>query len=575
MKKSAVVLLFMTFLSVAALGQTVQEGINHFYAERYESAKNTFDKLIASNPNDIEAIFWLGQTLITQKEVETAKSVYDKAAASSNNAPLILVGQGHVALLQGKKAEAMQLFETAINNSKGRKKNDPEILNAIGRVNVESYTESNQLGDLDYAIAKLQEAAELTEKKENAEIYLNLGNAYRKKREGGSGGLAVQNYRKALEINPSFAIAPYRTAMLYKTQVNYRQPDSWTVVLENLNSAVAADPSFAPAYEQLYYFYLLGKKDFATAETFAAKYISNSDPSVENDYLKAQTDWVQGKFNEAITTAKNIITQTNDDAKPRVYRLLGYSYMGVKDTATACQYVEQFFDKASEEDIVGQDYLLHAQTCGKNNPDMIRASITKAVEMDSVLSRQLEMLDAAIADAKKAKQRLLEGELGLIRFSLLGEDANPALLVSLGTPFYYGSQFEKADSLFAAYSKAFPDSIYGYMWSTRALVQIDTTMELGLAVPAYEQVLRVAETDTTRDLYISAGTQAAGYLTAYYNNVKGDKETALKYIARGLAIDPGNSTLLSYQRALQATGQQSGPRPNSGNSKKNSNTDSK
>jgi tetratricopeptide (TPR) repeat protein len=550
MKKSAIVMLLAVFLSMTALAQSVQEGINHLYAQRFQSARTSFEKLIAANPNNIEANYWLGQAYLAQKNVAGAKAVYEKAAAASNNAPLLMVGLGHVALLEGKGPEARQQFEAAIAATRGKKGNDPNILNAVGRANVDAYTEATKLGDLDYAIAKLTEAAQLAPN--NPDIYLNLGNAYRKKRDSGSGGLAITSYTKAKSLNQSLAVAPYRAAMLYKTQVNYRQPDSWSVVLDNLNAALAADPNFAPAYEELYYYYLLGKKDFPTAETYATKYIAASDPSVENDYLKAQTDFVQNKFADAITIGKNIISQTNNTAKPRVYRLLAYSYMGVKDTATACDFASQFFTKATDDDIIGQDYLLHAQACGKNNPDVILADVTKAVQIDSVPSRQVDLLNGAIDDAKKSGQRLLEGYLGLIRYKILGERASNAQLVNLGIPFYYGSDFKRADSLFQEYNKAFPDSIYGYLWSSKANIQIDTNMAQGLAVPAYEQMLRVAETDKTRDLYKSYGAQAAGYLAVYYNNIKADKATATTYVDRGLVIDPTNATLLNIQKALRA-----------------------
>jgi tetratricopeptide (TPR) repeat protein len=230
--------------------------------------------------------------------------------------------------------------------------------------------------------------------------------------------------------------------------------------------------------------------------------------------------------------------------------LLTYSYMGNKDTTTACQYANEFFTKQKNEDeIFASDYLMHAQACGKNNPDVILADIDKAVQKDP--QNAPRVLKEALDDARKSGQRLLEGELSVILFKLQGDKANPAQLVNVGTPFYYGGNFKKADSLFSAYSKAFPDSIYGYLWSAKALIQIDTAMTQGLAVPAYDQILRVAEMDKTRDLYKSNGTFAAGYLTAYYNNVKGDKATALSYIQRGLAIDPNNATLLAYQKALQ------------------------
>ena len=540
MKKSAIVLCFAAFLSITALAQNVQEGVNNYYAERYASAKSVFDKLLAANPNNIEATYWLGQVSLAQDDIAGAKAIYDKALTANGNAPLILVGTGHVELLQGNATAARQHFEQAITASKGRKGNDPVVLDAIGRANVDAYTESKKLGDLDYAIAKLNEAAQIAPN--NPDIFLNLGNAYRKKHQGSD---AVQAYRKA----GNFAPALFRTAMLYMTQTNYRQPDSWGVVLENLNSAITADPKFAPAYEQLYYYNLLAKQDFATAESFANKYISSSDPSPENQYFLAQTQFVQKKYNDAITNAKNIVTQTNNNPKPRVYRLLAYSYLGNKDTATACQYTNEYFAKAKEEEVRGDDYLLHAYSCGKGNPDIIRTDITKAVKSDSVLSRQVKMLDDAAKDAKANGHRDLEGWFNLMSYQLRGTQTTPTELINdVAVPFYFGGNYQQSDSAAKAYSVLAPDSIYGYYWSALALSAIDTSMAQGLAMPDYQKVLDIAEKDKVR--FKSQGVRAAQTLAIYSFNIKDDKEAAKTYVQRGLAFDPANANLLNIQSVL-------------------------
>lgn len=540
MKKSAIVLCFAAFLSITAFAQNVQEGVNNFYAERYASAKSVFDKLLAANPNNIEATYWLGQTYIAQDNIEGAKALYAKALAANGNAPLVLVGTGHVELLQGNQAAARQHFEQAITASKGRKGNDPNVLDAIGRANVDAYTESKKLGDLDYAIAKLNEAAQLAPN--NADIFLNLGNAYRKKHLGSE---AVQAYRKA----GNFAPVLFRTAMLYMTQTNYRQPDSWGVVLDNLNSALAADPKFAPAYEQLYYYNLLAKQDFAAAEGFATKYINSSDPSPENQYFLAQTQFVQKKYNDAITNAKNIISQTNNNPKPRVYRLLAYSYLGNKDTATACQYTNEYFAKAKEEELRGDDYLLHAYSCGKGSPDVILTDITKAVESDSVLSRQVKLLDDAAKDAKANGHRDLEGWFNLKSYQLRGTKTTPTELINdVAVPFYFGGNFKQSDSAAKAYAALAPDSIYGYYWSALALSAIDTSMQQGLAMTDYQKVLDIAEKDKVR--FKSQGVRAAQTLAIYSFNIKNDKEAAKTFVERGLAFDPANANLLNIQGVL-------------------------
>jgi tetratricopeptide (TPR) repeat protein len=543
MKKSAIVLAFAALFSINAMAQTVQEGIGNLYAERYQSAKAIFEKLTAANPNNIEAIYWLGQTLLAQRDIAGAKALYQKTLAANGNAPWILVGMGHINLLEGKSAEARQQFEAAITASKVKKNNDPAILNAVGRANVQSYTDDNKLGDLEYAIAKLTEAAQIAPT--NPDVFLTLGNAYRKKHNGGE---AVQAYRKA----GNYAPALYRVAQLYKTQNN------WDVVLENLNSVVAADQRFAPAYFDLYYYNLLTKRDFNAAESFANKYIANSDPSVENDYLKAQTFYVQKRYQEAIDIANKIVQQTNNNPNPRVFRLLAYSNLELKDTAKACEFSNQFLAKVTEEELLSQDYLLHATVCGKNDPAIIRADIMKAVQMDSVLSRQLTMLNDAVKSARAQGQRLLEGELMLVIQQLRGDQAKPADLFYVGTVFFYGNDFAKADSVLSAYITAFPDSVQGYYWRGLARSRIDTSMTAGTAIPDFEKTLQLAEAEKER--FKSQGAQSAQMLAIYYNNIKGDRPAAQAVIVKGLEFDPTNTYLLTLQKQLQGTPKQT-PQP--------------
>ncbi|MDB5207981.1 MAG: tetratricopeptide repeat protein [Flavisolibacter sp.] len=533
MKKSAIVLGLAALFSLNAIAQTVQEGVSNYYAQRYQSARAVFEKLTAANPNNLEAVYWLGQTLIDQGDVAGAKALYSRTLATNGNAPWVLAGMGHINIIEGKSAEARAQFDQAIAASKGKKGPDPLILNAIGRANVQPYTDEKRIGDLDYAIARLNEAAQAAPT--NPDIFLTLGNAYRKKHIGGD---AIQAYRKA----GNFAPALYRAAMLWSSQ---RNTDA---VVENLNSAIAADPRFAPAFFELYYLNLY-KKDFAAASGFADKYIAVADQSVENLYLKAQTEFVQEKYPEAIATANQIISGTQNNPRPRVYRLLANSYLKTKDTTSACTNSNLFLAKASGEDLISMDYLLHARACGSGNPDLIRADIMKAVGMDSVLSRQIATLNEAIEDARVNNFKLLEGELRLMSYTLRAATADKGELISyIAVPLYLGGNYVKADSIAQVYIAAAPDSIHGYYWSALARTSIDTNMSQGLAIPMWDKVLTVAE--TSKERYASQGVRAATSLAVYHNNIKTDRPTALGYVTRGLAFDPANANLLSIQKAL-------------------------
>jgi predicted Zn-dependent protease len=119
--------ILITALSIFSLGgvlqaQTLASGINDWYAERYKSAKATFERLQAANPNDIQATYWLGQTYIEMEDLAGAKNVYTKGLASSSNAPLLEVGMGQVELNENKINESRQRFEKAITMTNGKKR---------------------------------------------------------------------------------------------------------------------------------------------------------------------------------------------------------------------------------------------------------------------------------------------------------------------------------------------------------------------------------------------------------------------------------------------------------------------
>jgi tetratricopeptide (TPR) repeat protein len=449
---------------------------------------------------------------------------------------------GQIELMQGKTAEARQHFETAITLSKGKKGNDPAVLTAIGRANTDVKS-----GDIAYGIQKLTEASTLAPT--NAEVFLALGNAYRKVQ--GSGSQAATNFIKAASLNPSFAIASYRLGKLYSTQQN------WDVVVENYNKALAADPKFAPAYLDLYDYYLRYKQDFTKAQEYADKYIANTDKSIENDYLKAQTFFAQKNYTEAINVGKNIVAQAGEKANPRVYRLLGHSYVSSGDTAAAKEAIDKFFANEDPDELKTPDWILRANIYAKYDPTLAATYYVNAAKTDSVYSKQAKILDEGIELFKNTKYRLLEGDLRLAKFNL-NPNRSPNDLVAVGVPYYFGSNFVKADSLFKAYSAAYPDSIYGYTWSSRALAQLDSTMEQGLAIPAYEQLLRVAEKDKVR--FKSYGVASALYLAGYTNNIKKDKDAAIAYLKRGLEFDPANASLQGILNQLSKA-PSSAPKP--------------
>jgi hypothetical protein len=207
--------------------------------------------------------------------------------------------------------------------------------------------------------------------------------------------------------------------------------------------------------------------------------------------------------------------------------------------------------KAKDEDLYGTDYILHATSCGAGNPELVRNDIAKAVQMDSVLARQVEMLNEAIENAVTNKNKLLEGELRLMSYELRnaqGRASKDELISYIAVPLYLGGNYQKSDSVAQAYATAAPDSIWGHYWSALARTAIDTNMSQGLAMPVWERVLTVAEGNKER--LASHGVRAATSLAVYNTNIKADREAALAFVVRGLAFEPTNENLLNIQKVL-------------------------
>jgi len=231
--------LLLTFACVGSTvtAQTLEQGKQFLYYERYVSAQNAFEKVLNANPNNIDAVYWLGQTMIHRRDTRDtagAKALYQKMLATNGNAPLLLVGMGHVELLYGNKTDSRARFETAISLTKEK---DINVLNAVAYANVDAKD-----GDLNYAIQKLTTATQV--KRFNDPVtYTLLGDAYRRQLDGGG---AVTNYQKALGADPKYAEAQMKIGIVYLTQNNRE------FFLPAFESAVTIDPAYAPAYQQLF-----------------------------------------------------------------------------------------------------------------------------------------------------------------------------------------------------------------------------------------------------------------------------------------------------------------------------------
>jgi predicted Zn-dependent protease len=541
MKKTPVTFLIGALMMVAvAQAQSLQDGINDLYAQRYKGAKATFEKLIASNPNNIDATYWLGQTLIASNQVPAARDVYSKALMASANAPLLIVGMGQVELIENKANEANQRFEAAITMTRGKKGDDPVILNAIGRAIVNTYTDKDKKGNINYALEKLETASQRDPN--NAEIWLNLGNAYRKARPGEGGGKAFESYKKAIAANPNFAPPYYRLAQLFSTQRNR------DLYLEYLNEAVAKDPKFAPAYVDLYY-YNLGKKDFAAAQDMASKIIANSDPDPQADHWKAGTSWAEGKYDEAIALSKGIIAKAGADTKPRTYILLADAYLAKGDSAAGKPYIDEYFAKADPEDIKPVHYKIKADIYSSvpGQEEGALNAYLDGIKADTILENRLDLAKKGADFFKAKKQYDKESQLRQI---ILDLKPTPTLTDLFGATlaYYFATKYGPARDVALQMKEKYATEPHGYEWAFNSSRAVDTVKKDSIAVPDALALFEFSQKDSVK--FKKQYLNAAGFLVNYYANDAKDPATALQYIDRMLAVDPANENLKPIREQL-------------------------
>jgi hypothetical protein len=236
--------------------------------------------------------------------------------------------------------------------------------------------------------------------------------------------------------------------------------------------------------------------------------------------------------------------------------------IGLKDTVTACDYINQFFAKATDDDILSSDYILRAQTCYPKNPAGMRADIVIAVLRDSVLSRQIRLINETIEEVKAGNTitgvesnntQVFIAELRMLSYQLRGAKNSPTspteLISYMAIPFYLGGAYQRSDSISNEYIRLAPDSIYGYYWSARAKAAIDTgAMQQGSFVANFQKAIEIGLTDTVR--YKTLGITAARTLAIYFANEKKDYPTAMEYVQKGKKFDANDANLLNIEKLL-------------------------
>jgi tetratricopeptide (TPR) repeat protein len=519
-------------VSAGVMAQSVQEGRRMLHVQRHQAAKKILHQMMDQAPANVETAYWLAQAYFENGDPKGADAVLAKAMQGENGShPLLLVAKGQAELIEGKTADARQRFETAISLTKGK---NVEVLTAIGKANLEKG------GDAAYGIEKLKLATAIKGFKDPF-THIYMGDLYRGLMNGGE---AVKSYENALMVDPKNAIAKHKIGKIYLTQ-GAEQRD---IFLGKFNDAVADDPAFTPALYDLYVFYF--SRDVYKATQYFNEYKKHAEPGPAIDYEEATLQFAGGDFNNAIVKADNLLNTQGDKADARLYRLKGYSYDKLGDSAKALAMMEVFFQKATADQINPDNYVVAAYNAAKTKADDAKLDFffSKAIETDTLAANKVTFAKRA-ADFYKKTGNTSKSAEWLTKVLAINPKLSKVDLYNAGFENFKATEFRRADSIFTIYKTNYPDEVYGHYWSFRALSVIDSTMTDSLAIPDCINFIRVAEGDKVRNK--STLITAYGYMAGFTANIKKDLEGASAFLDKIIEVDPNNQDAIKNRDIIQ------------------------
>jgi tetratricopeptide (TPR) repeat protein len=525
--------ILFSFISSAVVlnAQSVEQGVQQMYYERYQSAENTFHQALQQDPNNASAWYYLTEDYLLENKLDKANDTIQLAPANAKDDAWYKVAYGSLLLQQGKKDEATNYFNDAL---KATKEKNADILSAVANAQIQS-----KGGDLNYAIDLLNKA--IKRDKKNAALYVSLGDAYLKLSNGSE---AFKAYQQATEVNAKYAEAYHKLGEIFVSQKN---PEMYVSYFQK---AIAADPNYGPSLYRLYVYEF--NRDPAKAMEYYNNYLSKSDASIENEYDLADLFYINKQYDKAIQKADALVKAEGEKVQPRLYKLISYSYAEQKDSSKAFDYMQQYFTKEADSNKVAKDYLLMGNLFASvnGNDSLAFDYFDKAVALEKDSSEMVkyfkQFADLAAKDKNYSQQAKWLGKY----YSAGGNTTNIDLF-NWGLAHYRAEEFAAADSVFGIYISKYPEQSFGYYWQAKSKALADKDMAQGLAVPAYEKLIQVLQKNPNDANYKKWLVESYAYLAAYETNTQKDYAEAVDYFEKVLQVDPENTDAKKYIDVLQ------------------------
>lgn len=488
--------------------QSLKEAVALTEKEQFERATAEFKKLLAGAPNDGQTWFFFGENYYYNERLDSALKCYDRGASVDPLFPLNHAGLAKISWVRGDKQQAQVSADRALTLATDKARKHPRTLQALTYREVAEVYASAPDFDPIKAQAHIDKAIELDPN--DAESYILKGDILFDV-DPSRASEPLLWYKKAIETAPQAARPVTKKAFIYHRGANYK------LAIEEYTKAISLDPSFAPAYRGRAESYFMNKEvDKATADY--AKYLELNKGNVSARVRYAKFLYLVGKYAESM---QEIAALEGEGAKdPTLKRIEGYDLVELKDFANAVKVLDAYFDMQPVENVIPTDLEYYGRALAALGNDSLAAEKTlfaaRMPKADPGLYTEAAKLYARIKRYGMAvtchEEKLKRAGLGETDWYFLGRDA------------YKAGLYAKSDSAWAQYIAKRPDLHQGYLGRARANERIDSLKTTWQARPFYEEVVRKIKPED-REKYKVDLEEAYFYLG--FQAFKGEKSMGL------------------------------------------------
>ena len=528
------------FFTNLTFAQSVQDGINFVDSQKYAKAKQNFTDLINQNPKDANNFFYLGNIYLTQFDPNftEAQDSFNKGLALDPKSYLNKIGLASVKLGKGDRSAIAEIQQIV----KDSKEKDAEVLFRAG----EALTLFEKNNSPDLAISYLNKAIEKAQKNGvPAHYYYSLGDAYRLKKDPGN---AMSAYDKAEVVAKNKASVYTRKGTLWIAA------QQWQQAKQNIDKAIAVDPTYAPAYKALAGFNIKYQKN-AEATQNLINYTKYADEDPYTQLEIAKLYFTNEDYANAKTTLNAVFDKVNDPIK---YKLRAYILYGEGDYIGAKQNMDLFISQADKSRVQPSDEGLQgliAAGMAKGEKDA-----AKKAQLDAIAQQKIAIAKAAKDETLKWDEELAKVKGGINSASVEQGPTSPAIealkkkivenpsdtdsLYKLATEYQNVQNWNGAILTWGKMISVLPEWAPAYYSQGYAYQQAKNN---DMAKASYEKFISLV-----KPAEIEASKPSLGYAYFFVAFMEKDanQEKAKQDVAKSLEYEPTYQDAINLQKAL-------------------------